>query len=83
VLLDRPVVLNEATDVVDDSTVREKFQELAIAQPSATRRDLIAGRGGGHGPEEKRRIFRARAGQAQGIGPLCAQDARVDNPTSR
>ena len=35
--------IDETVDIVDDSTVWAKFQELAVRQPGATRRDLIAG----------------------------------------
>ena len=35
--------MDEVVDVVDDSTVWKKFQELTERQPGATRRDLIAG----------------------------------------
>jgi 16S rRNA (cytidine1402-2'-O)-methyltransferase len=35
--------VDEVVDMVDDSTVWKKFQELTGRQPGATRRDLIAG----------------------------------------
>jgi 16S rRNA (cytidine1402-2'-O)-methyltransferase len=35
--------VDEVVDIVDDSTVWKKFQELAVRRPGATRRDLIAG----------------------------------------
>ena len=35
--------IDEVVEIVDDSTVWEKFQELAVRQPGASRRDLIAG----------------------------------------
>lgn len=34
---------DEVAEIIEDSTVWEKFQELAVRQPGASRRDLIAG----------------------------------------
>jgi 16S rRNA C1402 (ribose-2'-O) methylase RsmI len=35
--------MDDPADIVDDSTVWQKFRELTVRQPGATRRDLIAG----------------------------------------